>query len=196
MTTKQFDRISRKLFGEVLEVHGFTAKQSGHSTFYRGVNDDIYHIVAPDQFRSGSYYSVKIFACSRRLDPLFDKRFPDFVGVPSDVFCHLSKSGVGIDKEVFGCKTPETFAKGFSTRVKPMLLEVIPSYFNDQGSLEGMLKYIRTPLYLAIALGLIKDPSSNQLLHEQLHRLEALNDSDEVVVSHIERIKEILANLS
>ena len=92
MTTKQFDKMVIELYGPVLTERGFETKNS--STFYRKVRNDVFHVILADPFKGGNYYDIKVFACSPKIEPLFETTFPDDLGIPSDSFCYLSDLGI------------------------------------------------------------------------------------------------------
>lgn len=194
MKSQHFDKLARTAFGNILNEAGFRSDKSRHCTFYREVTSGFYHIVLPDLGTRGAWYDVKVFAISELLDPRFTVRFPDDLGIPTDLFCYLAFSGVGPDQAQFSCKSEDSFTQRFESTVAPLLTSVALPYLDRFQSLEDLLPEIRNPLYRAIATHHVKGIASSQpLLEQQRERLDSLNSSDENVLATLRLIGDLLS---
>lgn len=194
MKPQQFDKLARAAFGSVLNEAGFTCDKSRHCTFYREATDGFYHVVLPDLGTRGAWYDVKVFAFSELLDPRFADRFPDDLGIPTDLFCYLAPSGVGPDQTQFNCKSEENFTRRFESTVAPLLASVALPYLDRFRSLNDLLPEIRSPLFKAIATHHVHGNASSQpLLEQQRERLGSLNSDDDNVVATLRLIDELLS---
>lgn len=194
MKAQQFDRLANEAFGHVLRDFGFVNDKSRYCTYYREIAAGFYHLVLPDLGTRGAWYDVKVFAFNSRLDPRFSEHFPDELGVPTDSFCYLSPSGIGMDQTRFSCKTEEHFRRRFDSTVAPLLKSIAIPYLNRFQSLADLLPEIRNPLYKAIATHYVHGHSRAQsLLEQQRERLGSLGSNDEDVVATLRLIEELLS---
>tara|TARA_R110000850_G_scaffold216201_1_gene341725 strand:- start:702 stop:1181 length:480 start_codon:yes stop_codon:yes gene_type:complete len=150
LSSQQFDRIAKRLFGELLEPYGFTCEGSKWSTFYRKIDDDVYHFVATDKLRSTPKYDVHVFPHSPLLRDDFHQLFPDEVGFITGA-SRLSKNGVGISPEQYFCRTHEGFERDFNARVKPYILEFALPYLEGITTVHDVAAAIKTGPALQVA---------------------------------------------
>ena len=118
MKTKEFNRKVNELFKPILENYGFTSDGSKDCTFYRQINDDIFHFILPDLGTKGFSYDIKVFPTSSLIDPIFLESFPDKIGIPSDSYSYLSARGVGMSQELFSCNSDHAFTNTFKNKVQ------------------------------------------------------------------------------
>lgn len=152
MTPKQFSTIAKGLFGPTLKPFGFSTERSSHAVFYRSAGNGVWHIVSADLGTRGAWYDVKVFATHESLEPVFDSRFPDGLGIPMDASCYLSTRGISVAQEQFNCKSEENLRSRYEKSVKPLLLEKAVPYLDQFSTLENLLPYIRNPFYEAVAV--------------------------------------------
>jgi hypothetical protein len=194
MKPAEFDKLARGLFGSVLSPLGFSCELSKMSVFYREVRSGFYHVVMPDLGSRGVWYDVKVFAFASVFEPLFDQRFPDSIGIPTDWFCYLSERGVGPDQTQFNCKSEDNFRRRFETTVGPLLKSVAVPYLSQFSSMKDLLPHIRNPLDRAIAVHFVEGPRSSQApLREQRQRLLGLDLSDESVAATLKLLDQLLS---
>lgn len=194
MKSQQFDKLANEAFGSVLTPEGFSNDRSRYCTFYREVSDGFYHIVMPDLGTRGAWYDVKVFAYSACLTPRFEEFFPDDLGIPTDIFCHLASNGIGPDPMEFNCKNEENFRRRFTSTVAPLLESVAIPYLATFQSLEDLLPEIRSPLSKAIATHYVLGrEASHPLLEQQRDRLGAIDSDDAKVVATLQLIDELLS---
>jgi len=180
MKTKEFDMLARKLFGEVLASHGFSQERSMHCTFYRQVSDDIYHFVMPDLGTRGMWFDVKIFPSSPRIDPGFVARFPDALGLPTDIYSYLNKwTGIGSEQQSFNCESAQQLREVFEAEVKPLLVSKGLPYLDRIKSVADMLPLIRHKLFLGFALNHVGDlVAARSVMEAERARLEKLRQAN------------------
>lgn len=148
MSSKKFDALVSRYFGEVLAEHGFTTKGSKHSTFWRELDGDVFHFILADPMRSFQVYDIKVFFSSPHIDPQFAANFPDSLGIPTDTWCELKAgSGVTHGGSRFPCKDEATFVKGFEHAVKRALLEIAVPYLDQVKTVDQMLALARHPAF-------------------------------------------------
>jgi hypothetical protein len=150
-------------------------------------------VVLPDLGSRGVWYDVKVFPFASVLDPLFEKHFPDSIGIPTDMFCYLSERGIGPDQTQFNCKTNETFCRRFDSTVSGLLSTVAVPYLEQFTTLSDMLQFIRNPLHKAIATYYVIGPTAaHDLLKQQQQRIGGLNTGDEAVAATKSFIDELV----
>ncbi len=194
MKPKQFNKLASEAFGNVLGEAGFENSKSRHCTFYREASENFYHIVMPDLSTYGTWYDVKVFASSSLLDPRFSDLFPDYLGIPTNSFCYLAPSGVGLDQTPFNCTSEENFTRRFESTVAPLLTSIALPYLDRFQSLNDLLPEIRSPLYSAIATHHVHGSAISQpLLEQQRERFGSFNSDDENVVATLRLIDELLS---
>lgn len=194
MTPKKFDALARRYFGELLAPKGFSCSGSEAATFYRHVSPDIVHFVLVDLGSSGSWYDVKVFASSPKIEPEFEKKFPDDVGVPSGSLCYLHPvSGVGPDQKRYPCKTEEDFARAFRAEVAPALEAKALPYLDKISSIQTLLPFIRHDFYLGVALWSAGDRvQAEQVLAKEAKRLAGIQDPSgrvDALLRHIDSLR-------
>jgi hypothetical protein len=204
MKRKKFYRLVEELFGEVLRPHGFCSEGSKLSVFYRRVSEDFYHIVSPDIGTRGAWYDIKVFCTSPLIEPMFEARFPDELGIPTDRFSYLNpRTGVGPDQECFGCSTEMELRETFYSTVKPSLLDKALSYLDKIKTLHELEPLIRSDLYLGYTLYEIgKSSEAIPLLKKEKERLSRVANSNveytsneqNLISSHIEHIGGLLTD--
>lgn len=189
MKQKEFDQLCLELFAPVLEPHGFSAQGSKYCTFHRKLSADIYNVVIPDMGSRGVWFDVKVAPVSPKLDPLFESKFPDSIGMFTPNL--LSKyDGVGITQQQFNCKYEENLRRVFKNEVEPLLREKAIPYLDSIKNLEDLMPFIRHDLIkglLLFELGRIQE--ARPLLEQQQRLLEG-NPTDDAAatVAHLAKI--------
>ncbi len=193
MTPKKFDALAKRYFGELLEPKGFSCSGSEASTFYRHVPPDIVHFILVDLGSGGSWYDVKVFASSPKIEPEFENKFPDSVGVPSGSLCYLhTSSGVGPDQKRYSCKTEEDFVRVFSSEVAPAIDAKAIPYLDRISSIQSLLPFIRHDFYLGIALWHAGDKEqAKSVLTKEAQRLEKIQDPTGRVAALLKHINSL-----
>lgn len=196
MTPEQFDLTAKELFGHVLGPFGFVSNRSKYCTFYRKASEDIYHVVLPDLGTHGEWFDVKVYPASPLLEVLFDERFPDELGIPTDRFSYLHPvSGVGPDQEMYQCKTEAVFRQVFDEKIKPALVNKAIPYLEKVMSIDAMVPLIRNKTYLALALSKVgKVDQAMPLLVAEKQRLSKLGSGDRKVAALIKHIDSLLGS--
>ncbi len=153
MTLKKFDDLAKNLFGSVLAPLGFSAEKSRYCIFYKKVSDDIYCFVMPSITRSGDWYYVMVFPASPLIDPQFKEKFPDDLGIPTDVYSYLhSVLGVGMTQELNSCRDETEFRTSFEQKVKGALIDKAMPYLSQFKSLSDLVPMLKSKLFLGAAL--------------------------------------------
>ncbi|MGV3607915.1 MAG: hypothetical protein ACO1RA_16025 [Planctomycetaceae bacterium] len=172
MTPKAFDRLAKELFAPVLGPLGFSCEKSDRCSFYRPLGNGLWHVIIPDLGSRGVWYDVKVFPSSEEIEVLFEEKFPDSLGIPTDSYCYLSERGIGVDQTQFNCKTEENYRARFQNTVKGLLTSIAVPYLDRFRSLGDVLPEIRNPLYRAIGEFRIKGlAGSRNMLLQQKDRL-------------------------
>lgn len=193
MKPKEFDKIAKELLASVLGPLGFSCKRSITATFHREVSPGCFHVILPDLGSRGMWYDVKVFPFASVLDPLFEKHFPDWIGIPTDIFCYLSARGVNADQTTFDCETEANFRRQFDLTVSRLLLTVAVPYLEQFTTLSDMLPFIRNPLQRAIATHFVGGrTAAHELLKQQQLVMEGLDAGDEIVAAMKSFIDELL----
>jgi hypothetical protein len=196
MTNRTFERIALELFGEVLCPAGFVHERSQHCTFYRKIQDDLYHVVLPDPGTRGVWYDVKVFPTSPVLEPLFEERFPDNLSVPSDSSCYLSATGVGPDQETYHCRTEEGFRRNFSLHCKPALTSYGVPYLDAVIRFEDLVPLVGIPVFRGLALSHVgKYKEARKILLKERSRFLTVK-KDKLVAAFLERIDSSLTKFT
>jgi hypothetical protein len=178
----------------VLEPYGFSADLSKYSTFYREVSGGIFHVIKPDLSNDGSWFDIRVFATTPLIEPDFNARFPDEVGIPSDSFSLLhSRFGIGARQQKFRCKTEEGFTRNFNKEVAPALVEKAIPYLDNISSINDLVPYIRRDFYLGAALLHVGEhEKAMKLLMAEKYRLSNINDDSSgrvpALLSYIDKI--------
>lgn len=192
MTTHDFDLVANELFGGVLTPLGFTNERTERCTFYRTVGDGIYHFIMPDIGSRGAWYDVRVFPHSPAIYPLFERRFPDDLGVPTDRFSLLSEQEVGATQSQFNCKNEENFRRGFATKIGPLLLKVAVPYLDRFQTVADIIPVIRHPSFLGFALHHVgragEAVAALQRERDRLRRLDTTNRDVATLLEHVERL--------
>jgi hypothetical protein len=194
MTAKEFDALAKETFGNSLTPLGFTCQGSSRCTFYRKLDNDVYHFVMPDIGSRGAWYDLKVFPHSPDIDPLFQQRFPDDLGIPTDSWCYLSESdGVSITQQHFHCKTEEGFRREFTKKVSQLFIRVGIPYLNRFESVEDVLPVIRHSSFLGFALLHVgRRVEALAALNKEKERLQLLDAKNKDVSFLLGHINELL----
>ncbi|MFN0214193.1 MAG: hypothetical protein ACKVT2_08050 [Saprospiraceae bacterium] len=189
-----FEKTIRQLFDSALELHEFSCNKSKHCTFYRIISDEVIHIIIPDQGRNLEYYDIKVFPASPVFDPLFEKKFPDNLTVPTDIYSYMHPiSGIGFDQYYFNSENEFKMRKEFENQIRSLLINIAIPYLNQFGSLDDIIPFVKNKLMKGIGLvHLGQKEQGFEILNNELNRLQSLNSSDITVVSYIEYIKKII----
>lgn len=148
LSAKQFYRIARRAFGEVLEPSGFSFADSKTCTFYRQKGPDIWHIVRPVRSFRLPKYDLWVFPHSPRIEHQFQQKFPDDLSPPTDVWCKLHPTeGVSLSQEWYSCRTEDGMLRDFAERVAPALMNYALPYLDRICSYDDLLPLIRSRYY-------------------------------------------------
>ncbi|MBX7059960.1 MAG: hypothetical protein K1X75_18000 [Leptospirales bacterium] len=191
MNEAEFDKLANELFGDALLPHGFTSEGSRFCTFHRKAkaNEDVHHLIMPDIGSRGVWYDIKVAAVSPKLDPLFDKKFPDEIGMFTNNL--LSKyDGVGITQQQFNCKTEENFRRLFEKDVRPLLENQAIPFLDKIQTIGDLLPLITIDFVRGLALHSIgKKKEAVPLLEAAVAQFSGEKDPDlKATVHHIEEI--------
>lgn len=146
MTSREFDRIAREVFGNVLAPHGFSCADSKRCTFVRTHGDDVFHVIMPDPGTRFTWYDVNVFPTSPRLHVDFDDRFPDDLGNTLDVWGKLNdRTGIGMVQARFNCKTEDNFRSRFDINVAPLLVSAAIPFLDTIHTYDDLLPHLRGP---------------------------------------------------
>ncbi|MFO0968828.1 MAG: hypothetical protein U0793_25010 [Gemmataceae bacterium] len=194
MGDRHFDKTACELFGSILTPLGFTQRGSERCTFYRKVGEDVFHFVMPSIGSRGAWYQVFVFPHSPHIDPLFEKRFPDNVGIPTDAWSLLSESdGVNITQQQFNCKNEDNLRRGFATTVGPLLLKVAVPYLDRFQKVDDIVPVIRHPSFLGFALHhLGRSEEAVAALQRERARIRTLDMSNKDVAALLEHVERLL----
>ena len=194
MKAIEFDKLAREYFGEVLKPYGFSAEKSQYCTFYRQVGE-LYHVVMPDLNSDGTSFIIRVFVTSSLIEPNFDERFPDNVGIPSDVCSALHpRRGVSFRAHNYRCKSEEGFIRNFNTDAKPALLEKALPYLDEITSVQDMLPSIKNQFYLAVATWQSGNKEeAKPLLESECKRLSDIDDKTGQAASSLSFLEGLLA---
>jgi hypothetical protein len=195
MKEKEFNKLAREHFGAVLEPYGFSTEKSHHCTFYKAVGD-LYHVIMPDLSGDGTSFIIRVFVTSSLIDPRFDERFPDYVGIPSGVCSSLHpRFGVNFRDHNYRCRLEEGFIRNFNKDAKPALLDKGIPYLENINNLQDMLPYIKSPFYMGVTLWRVGEKDkARPILEEELQRLSVLKDDTGNVTKSLKFIENILSD--
>lgn len=188
MTPSNFDKNARTLFSSVLEPHGFSCEHSRYCTFSRQVSSGIWHFIAPDLSSNGAWFDVKVFPHAQELEPLFEQRFPDDLGIPTDSWSYLhSVTGVGLDQEQYRCRTVEVLERSFRQKIAPALNSKALPYLDKLTNLTAIIPMIKSKLMLGIALSEAgRDREATPLLIAERERLLKADRANPIVKAYLE----------
>lgn len=194
MTDNIFDAIATELFGSILAPLGFSCNMSKHCTFYRHIEGGVYHFIMASIGSRGSWYQVFVFPHSPYIDPLFQDRFPDNVGIPTDSYSRLSEAdGVNLTQQQFNCKAEGNFRHSFITTVAPLLLNVAVPYLDCFQSVASIIPAIRHPSFLGFALHHVgRSDEAVPILQREKERLQQLDTKNNDVAALLAEVERLL----
>jgi hypothetical protein len=193
MKQREFDALANECFRSVLVPYGFTNEGSMRCTFYRKGPNGVYHFIIPSVGTGGTWYCIRVFPDSPHIDPLFERRFPDGGGIPTDSFSCLSEKEVGLTQRQFNCKNEENFRKGFSNKVSPLLLKVAIPYLDRFQTVADIIPAIRHPSFLGFALHHVgRTSEAVAVLSKERERLRRLDTTNTEVASMLEHVESLL----
>src|SRR5262249_20383236 len=144
LSSKQFLRLARRAFGDVLEPAGFSCDASKFCTFYRRVAEDVYHFIRPVRSFRLPQYDLWVFPHSPKLERRFLEKFPEELGPPTDVWCKLDPTeGVGLSQAWYWCRTEQGFLRDFRERVGPAMTKHALPFLDRIRCYEDMVPLIR-----------------------------------------------------
>lgn len=147
----------------------------------------------PDLGSRGAWYDVKVFPVSPLLAPSFDSQFPDELGIPSDSWSYLSDHGIGLDQQLFNCKSEENMRQRFESTVKPLLLTKAMSYLDPIQTVQDMLPLIKHPSFRCLAMHHVgRSEEAKSLLQKERDRLSKCDVSNDVVARLLARVDHLL----
>ena len=192
MRSKQFDKQAKGLFGEVISEFGFSPEGSKRATFWRKIPDDIYHIIMPSLNKGGIDFSVFVFPTSPIVQPRFEDKFPDDLGVVTHSFLN-EKTGIGPNATNFWCKYPDILDRQFEKRVRRLLIDKAIPYLDRFFSLASMVSDIRNPFALALALDHLGNRTgARKALEPELKRLALMDKSNPDLAAIIDLAEKLI----
>ena len=193
MKEMEFNSLAKIHFGEVLELYGFSCEKSKHCTFYKAVND-VFHIVMPDLSHDGTKFNIRVFVTSPLLEPNFERKFPDYLGIPADVCSSLHPScGVSFRSHSYRCKLKEGFIRNFNNDIKSALTEKGIPYLNEINSIKSLLPLIKNKFHTAVATHISGDTSTAlPLIEAEIARLVSLHSNAEDVMASMDFLNELI----
>jgi hypothetical protein len=194
MNNTDFDRAIEVELGSHLRDLGFSSEGSQYCTFHRKFSEEIYHFVIPDISTDGTWFDVRVFGHSPRIDPLFYERFPDSLGIPSGSVSFLHDlTGVGPDQKRYRCRTKDGLIRNVRTEVLPAIHTHAIPYLNKITSLRELRQVTFDSFYKAVLdLILNSNLSAADAAKLEIERLERLDTSDKIVRSNINFIRSLL----
>ncbi len=195
MKESEFNLLANEIFGGLLTPLGFTNERTEACTFYRKVGDEVYHFIMPCIGSRGVWYQIYVFPHSPAIYPIFEQRFPDNLGIPTDRFSLLSEyDGVNLTQQQFNCKYEENFRRGFARTVHPLLLKVAVPYLDRFQTVADIVPVIRHPSFLGFALHHVgrseEAVAALQREKDRLRRLDTKNKDVATLLEHVERLLE------
>jgi hypothetical protein len=192
MKEKQFNQLGRKYFGELLEPYGFTCEKSNYLVFYRQISNDIFHVVAPELSKDGTWFDIRAFATSHKIQPDFITRFPDDIAIPADMLAYLDPVyGFGTQKQ-YRCNHEEGFIRNFTKEAKPAILEKALPFLDGITNIETLIPTIRNDFYLGVAFWQVGEKEKAlPILQKELERLSSIHDDSGRVASSIKFIRDL-----
>lgn len=143
MSPKKFSLMSRKYIGTFLSLYKFEAIGEKSPLYYRVNENDIYHIVSPRLGSRGVWFDVMVYGHSPKLRDTFEQDFPEKLTVPSDSLSYLHPiTGVGIDQEMYRCRTDEGFIRNFNQQAKPAIEKFGLPYLDKLKTLDDVIATI------------------------------------------------------
>ena len=157
MLPHDFDNLAIECFGTILIPHGFSSSQSKRSTFYRRASAEVWHFIMPDMRFKQAKYDIRVFFSSPIIDPEFEARFPDNLGIPQDDWSYLSiGKRVTHTPSTFPCSTKAIFRIAFEKAVGPALQIDALGYLNRFQTIADILPQIKYEPYAVNARGFIE----------------------------------------
>jgi len=194
MKESEFNLLANELFGSVLLPLGFTNQGTQHCTFYRKVGEEVYHFIMPSMGSRRVWYQVHVFPHSPAIYPLFEHRFPDNLGIPTDRCSLLSEyDGVNVTQQQFHCKYEEGFRRGFTRTVQPLLLNAAVPYLDQFQTVADIIPVIRHPSFLGFALHHVgRSDEAIAALQRERERLKRLDTDNVDVATLLEHVDQLL----
>jgi len=188
MNNKTFDKLVKKYVGTTLKPYGFTYEKSRHSTFYRQVSEDIYHIIFAELGGGGSWFHFEIVPTSPLIVPDFESVFPDDIGFPNGGYSRLDTSrGVGMERTTFRCSKEEGFVRNYKREGEPALLNLALPYLEKIRNLNDLLPFVTSDVsefHLGATLWHVgKRAKAQKILNRERERLRGLPQTDSKKVS-------------
>ncbi|WP_143873519.1 hypothetical protein [Catenovulum sediminis] len=196
MNTKEFKQLALTYFGDVLTPYGFSSKDSEYCTFSR-MRGDLCDIIMPILSRDGSSFIIRVFVTSPVIDPAFEMRFPDTLGIPSDVCSALHpKHGVHFREHKYRCKYEEGFIRNFQNDAKPALLDKALPYLDAITKVEDLLPYMKHPFFVAaVSWHANKKRDIKSLLENEQKRLSSIQNTTGGVEIYLQYVEGLLAQV-
>ena len=146
LTKRQFHKLARELFGNVLKPHGFSCSESRNCTFVRQISNDVFHIILPDPGAQCAWYDINVFPTSPKFYDDFVVKFPDDLGFTLDSWSKLCETaGIGMDQQQFNCKYESNMRNRFEKTVIALLEDVAVPFLDTIQTYEEILPHLRGP---------------------------------------------------
>jgi len=143
MGPKKFAQMSRKFMGTLLSSHGFETIGEVSPIYYRVNENDIYHFISPRLGSRGVWFDIMVFGHSPILQDNFHEEFPDNLGVTADSLGYLHPvTGVGMDQQMYRCRTEEGFVRNFNQQAKPALEKFALPYLDKLQTIDDVIATI------------------------------------------------------
>jgi hypothetical protein len=125
MTERKFYSAIKAHFGPVLEEQGFSCAPSKRANYVKWVSEDICHVFFFYRTRGLGMYHAWCFATSPKLEPEFDRNFPDNMGATMRLHVLDKQDIVGTYQCPFYCANDDAFQRSFKRDILPVLPRAI-----------------------------------------------------------------------
>ena len=140
MKEKDFDRKIKELFEPKAESMGFCCAGGRGCTYYRKINEELFHFISFDIKRNNKEFEVHVFPGTPRLGQEQWKEFPDFIGIPTGRAAGLNaKSGIGEGASKFSCKSEQVLESVLLKIVIPALEYYANDYLSKFTTLSDII---------------------------------------------------------
>ncbi len=181
MKRKNFNKLAKEYFGEILEPFGFTSSLSKQCTFYRELPNGLFHIIAPNLGARGVDCNVMVYVTSTEISENFEMKFPDEIGSPSNR-CYLNTDyGISSGGESFRCNKEEGFIRNFLKKIEPALKTHAIPFLDSIKYLDDYLPYVDNKLALGKTLFFLKrNKDALDVLFKELKRVENIDPKSDL----------------
>ena len=177
----------------MLRPYGFTDEASRYSTFYRQIGPEVFHIICPSRRRDGDNFEILMYPTSPVIDPSFASRFPDELGVPTNLYPYLGENGIGYP-QLFNCRYEDDIRRRFEKSIKLPLLTAALPYLDPIKTIADMIPLLKHQGPLGFALDHVgRHEEVRQVLTSERDRLAGLDTTAPSIIADLKKIDEILS---